>query len=440
MGNELNNSLTGNAANNTLTGGLGNDTLSGGVGADTMIGGAGDDSYYIDNAGDTVIELAGEGNDILYSSVTYTLGANVERLYLTGAADVNASGNELANTLYGHANTGANVLTGGLGNDVYYAGVNDSVVELAGEGTDSVYSYGDYTLSANVENLYLNVVSAATLTGNDLANSLRGNAGDDLLTGGLGNDTLNGGAGNDVLQGGAGNDTVTDTVGNNLLDGGLGNDALTDGDGDSWLAGGAGNDTLNLGRGADVVAFNRGDGADTLLFGAEAAANDALSLGHGIQYADLRLRKSGNNLIVDLGQGDSLMLQNWYGATPLKTVSQLQIIGAAGGYQPNDPSNPTGQPIEVFDFAKLVQNFDAAVAQNAGNANGWAAMNSLLDAHLSGSSTQALGGDLSFQYASAGTLAAVGLMAAQSSVATGSTQWQGLSTHAQVGLVPLRVN
>ena len=77
---------------------------------------------------------------------------------------------------------------------MYYAGAGDSVIENAGEGTDSVYSYGDYTLSDNVENLYLNVAGSAMLTGNALANSLRGNAGNDTLNGGDGNDTLNGGA------------------------------------------------------------------------------------------------------------------------------------------------------------------------------------------------------------------------------------------------------
>ena len=124
-----------------------------------MSGGLGDDSYYIDNAGDTVLENAGEGNDIVYSSITYTLGANLERLYLTGTAAVSATGNELNNTLYGHANSAVNTLSGGLGNDVYYAGAGDTVIENAGEGIDSVYSYGDYTLSDNVENLYLNVAA-----------------------------------------------------------------------------------------------------------------------------------------------------------------------------------------------------------------------------------------------------------------------------------------
>jgi Ca2+-binding RTX toxin-like protein len=207
-GNTLANSLRGNAGDDTLVGLSGNDTLNGGLGADTMIGGLGNDSYYVDNTADSVVEELNEGNDIIYSSVSWTLGEHVERLYLTGSDATIAIGNALANTLYGHANSAANVLTGGLGNDIYYLGAGDSAVEDDDGGTDSVYTYADYTLAANIEHLYLNVATAATLTGNALANSLRGNAGDDTLIGLSGNDTLNGGLGNDTLTGGDGKDLI----------------------------------------------------------------------------------------------------------------------------------------------------------------------------------------------------------------------------------------
>jgi hypothetical protein len=70
---------------------------------------------------------------------------------------------------------------GASGNDVYYLGAGDSAVEEEDAGTDRVYTYADYTLADNLEHLYLNVATAATLNGNALANSLRGNAGDDTL-------------------------------------------------------------------------------------------------------------------------------------------------------------------------------------------------------------------------------------------------------------------
>src|SRR5436309_1440705 len=101
-GNAGDNILTGNAAVNTLTGGLGNDQLDGGAGADTLKGGAGDDSYTIDNASDVITELAGEGIDTARTSVTYTIGANVEILVLTGSAAINGTGNTLNNTLTGN--------------------------------------------------------------------------------------------------------------------------------------------------------------------------------------------------------------------------------------------------------------------------------------------------------------------------------------------------
>jgi Ca2+-binding RTX toxin-like protein len=208
IGNELANSLRGNAGDDTLSGLSGNDTLNGGLGADTQIGGLGDDRYYVDDPADSVIEHEDEGNDLIYSSISWTLGEHVERLYLTGSNATTAIGNALANTLYGHANSAPNVLTGGLGNDVYYLGVGDSAVEDDAGGIDRVYTYADHTLADNVEHLYLNVATAATLTGNELANSLRGHAGDDTLGGLSGNDTLNGGLGNDTLSAGDGRDSI----------------------------------------------------------------------------------------------------------------------------------------------------------------------------------------------------------------------------------------
>ena len=169
-GNDLANRLRGNAGDDRLSGLAGNDTLDGGLGADTLIGGTGDDSYTIDNAADAIREDADAGFDTVYSSVTWTLGEHLDRLYLTGSAAIDATGNARANTLYGHANSAANVLTGGLGDDIYYLGAGDQAVEDADQGNDSVYGYAtEHTLAANVEHLFLAAATAATLTGNDLA-------------------------------------------------------------------------------------------------------------------------------------------------------------------------------------------------------------------------------------------------------------------------------
>ena len=58
-----------------------------------MSGGAGNDTYVVDAAGDTVTEAASEGTDTVQAGVSYTLGANVENLTLTGTGNINATGN-----------------------------------------------------------------------------------------------------------------------------------------------------------------------------------------------------------------------------------------------------------------------------------------------------------------------------------------------------------
>jgi Ca2+-binding RTX toxin-like protein len=189
---------TGNILNNVINGNAGNNVLNGGSGADTMTGGAGSDTYIVDNTADIVTEAFNAGLDRVNSSVTYTLSANVEQLMLTGNAAINGTGNALDNSLYGNA--GVNVLSGGKGNDTYYVqNTGDSVVELAGDGTDDVNSSVNYTLPANVENLTL-INGAISGTGNTGNNSLYGNAGNNILDGGAGKDLLTGGAGSDTFK------------------------------------------------------------------------------------------------------------------------------------------------------------------------------------------------------------------------------------------------
>ncbi len=100
--------LIGNSANNVLTGGAGNDRLDGGVGNDTMVGGAGDDIYVVNQVGDVVTETANQGFDTVESSITFTLGSNVENLTLTGTANLNGTGSSANNVLIG--NSGNNTL------------------------------------------------------------------------------------------------------------------------------------------------------------------------------------------------------------------------------------------------------------------------------------------------------------------------------------------
>lgn len=139
VGNAGNNRLNGAAGNDTLEGNAGNDRLGGGAGADVMRGGAGDDIYInpvLSGAGaDTIEEMAGGGTDTVQSDATLSIAdtPNVERLDLTGTADINGTGNQLANLISG--NSGMNILSGGSGADTLNGGPGRDVL-IGGKGND----------------------------------------------------------------------------------------------------------------------------------------------------------------------------------------------------------------------------------------------------------------------------------------------------------------
>lgn len=276
-----NDSLLGGLGADLLTGGAGNDTLDGGTGHDSMAGGLGNDVYYVDSAGDVIIENAGEGTDTADVSISaYTLGANVENLNYIGGGDFTGAGNGDANAITG--GNGNDSLQGLDGNDILHGGIGADTLE-GGTGTDKLY----------------------------------GEDGNDSLDGGAGNDTLDGGTGNDTMAGGDGNDsyyvdsssdliietptggsdkvfstaasyTLSDNVEGLELDNGAlsgtgndgansitvgasnsasgvtingmgGNDKLTGGAGNDTIAGGAGADQVTGGLGADRFVFNFAD-------------------------------------------------------------------------------------------------------------------------------------------------------------------------------------
>ncbi|NKC33460.1 LamG-like jellyroll fold domain-containing protein [Falsiroseomonas selenitidurans] len=136
--------VLGGGGADTLQGGAGNDTLNGGIGADSMLGGFGDDVFLVDDAGDVVVELAGQGQDRVNAAVSFTLSEQVEDMVLT-VSGLTATGNAISNRL-----------TGSAGGDV-----------LLGMGANDV---------------------------------LRGLGGDDILEGGAGRDRLLGGAGADIFR------------------------------------------------------------------------------------------------------------------------------------------------------------------------------------------------------------------------------------------------
>ena len=290
------NMISGTDQADTLVGTLGNDTIDGHLGADTMTGGDGNDIYVVDNASDRVVETNTSTSqiDTVQASVSWTLGANLENLVLTGTSDINGTGNERQNFITGNAANnvlngaaGADSMSGGDGNDTYYVdNADDIVIETNSNavpgGIDSVHSsLAAHTLANNVERLYIDSTGAANGTGNALDNTLFAGAGNNVLDGRDGNDTvsferaLSGvtvnlstsaqqntvGSGLDTLKffenltGSAYADSLSGNSAANVLNGGAGNDTLVGGSGDDRLIGGAGTDNLTGGTGADTYAF-----------------------------------------------------------------------------------------------------------------------------------------------------------------------------------------
>ncbi len=370
---------TGNALDNTITGNIADNRLDGGAGKDTLIGGLGNDTYVVDNAGDTTVELAGQGTDAVLSSVTYTLAANVENLTLSGTAAINGTGNDLANVLTG--NSAINVLSGGLGNDYLDGGINrdtlvggagddtyvmdnasDITTELAGGGTDLVLSSITNTLQANIENLTLTGTANNSGVGNALANLLTGNAGANTLSGLDGNDKINAGAGNDTLLGGNGNDQLFGEDGNDILNGNDGNDGLNGGFGLDTLRGGIGNDGL-FGGGSNDTLF--GEAGIDNIYGDNG--NDWISGG------------AGNDLLAGGQLKNGFSLGNdtfsWLRTDVINTAGAAQGFDRIVDFGAGDKLDFSGLALSGGDITSLVKLTDTAagtvVSANFGGTTGF---------------------------------------------------------------------
>ncbi|MEM9063056.1 MAG: hypothetical protein AAGD13_21550, partial [Pseudomonadota bacterium] len=139
--------LNGTADDDSIVGLSGNDTLNGGAGSDTMDGGPGDDRFFVDDAGDVVIEALDEGRDTLTTSVDFVLPENVEIGSMSGSGDISLTGNALANTLAGNGGdndllglAGADRLRGGAGNDTLEGGLGNDILE--GQGGSNLFVFG----------------------------------------------------------------------------------------------------------------------------------------------------------------------------------------------------------------------------------------------------------------------------------------------------------
>jgi trimeric autotransporter adhesin len=186
-GNALNNRLVGNKSSDCLYGNAGDDFLDGGAGADYLYGGLGNDTYVVDIATDSVSENANQGTDTVQSSISWTLGNDLERLTLTGTAALNGEGNALANILTGNA--GANTLKGAEGNDIYDGGAGaDALIDTSitsndtyrwglGKGVDTVRDSGGKLDHVDVFAGITQAQLQFLRTGNNLELSVKGQVG-----------------------------------------------------------------------------------------------------------------------------------------------------------------------------------------------------------------------------------------------------------------------
>lgn len=335
IGTFYNDFLIGNAAANVIRGGEGADLLAGMGGKDQLFGGMGYDVYLVDNVGDVVSEQDGDGIDRVDSSVSWTLGRDIEDLTLLTNPNLTGTGNDGQNRLTGtdfadtldglgggdfvfgqggddvligtgEGNFDNDMLDGGAGRDlVSYAGAASGVtVTLTALGSQETGGGGNDTL-VDIEDLF----------GSAFADTLTGSAGDNRLVGRRGHDVLKGGGGNDRLIGGQGIDTVSfadatqgimadlaseapqatgtgtvtfssienlegsafadqlaGTARGNLLSGGAGRDVLIGRGGDDTLKGGLGPDQLYGGSGDDTYLVD--DARDAVF---ETAPDDASS-------------------------------------------------------------------------------------------------------------------------------------------------------------------
>lgn len=307
--------LDGGPGADQLTGGAGAETLDGGLGDDALDGGGGTDTVRYRRPATSFVSVAlpeGTATTDFNGESTFddaTGESTTEEDSLTGIEGFD--GGDESDFVAG--TTGANVLTGGAGDDGFDPGRgNDPVTGGAGDDTmdadrvaltDGDDSFDGGPDGANggdtVRYLDRDRVVTVTLPEPGATTAVSGS--------GTEKDTLK-----DVenASGGAAADTLTGSSRANRLEGGEGADTLLGGDGADQLVGGDGIDTLTAGAGDDVVDARAGD------------AETAISCGDG---ADHLIADNG----VDVRPADCERLAPAFAAQP--TLSGKPAAGTALG-------------------------------------------------------------------------------------------------------------
>ena len=352
-----NDTIIGSAGDDTINSSAGDDTINGGLGSDTVnysslteaitllaSGIVNKGSFGTDKIVDieTVIGATGQSNTIDASTgiaTTTSLNVNLatNSLIINGLPApinsltfnvqnfVNVVGTTQNDIIKG--NNLANELVGNTGNDTIQGNDGDDILD-GGDGNDQLFGgNNDDQLFGGIGNDILQGDN-----GNDLLNggegndTLKGLAGDDILDGGVGSDSLLGGIGNDILIGDLGDDILNAEAGNDLVFGDDGNDRLYGGDGFDELNGGIGKDFLYGGNNNDTLFGNNDN--DTL-YG--EAGDDILDGGQG---SDVLLGGLNNDIfVIAVGNGSDIVqdFQDGFDKMGLSgglLFSQLTILGS----------------------------------------------------------------------------------------------------------------
>jgi Ca2+-binding RTX toxin-like protein len=372
---------------------MGNDWLIGGVGNDFLEGGEGSDIYLmergwgqdnIDNTDYSVgkLDIIQFAEGILATDIIVTRDSNNLILKMTGTTDqltvsnyfdgdgtgaykieeikfadgtvwdvdtvkakvVASSGAD--DTLIGYGS--ADTIDGQAGNDLIYGRDGNDILS-GGEGNDRIYGEdGDDILygGIGVDELYAGNGNDILYGGDGNEQFLIGGAGNDTIYAGAGDDALAGGDDDDMLDGGIGKDVLYGNNGNDRLYGNDGNDTLN-GDlnnqiGNDILDGGAGNDYLVGDAGSDIYLFGWGSGQDIINnHDLSVGKLDAIQFSSDILSSDVKITRSGDNLILSL-VGTTDQLNVWYyfsnDASNAYTVEEIRFAdGTVWDWIPSKP-------------------------------------------------------------------------------------------------------
>jgi Ca2+-binding RTX toxin-like protein len=337
--------VTGNAGNDTLMGGAGSDELVAGSGVDTLVGGSGFTTFVINNEAD-VIQVNHASAGSVQSSVSYTLGQDLDALVLTGTDNLVGTGNDDSHisitgnsgndtliagagddTLF--AGSGVDTLVAGAGTDllegvngdtfVFNAGFGDAEVSLSGgSGTlqfgvglspsqlsvGLTVGWGDTSLviqdgeggSVTVDGGLTGSISGVDFAAgadytlaqflaaaNVLSETAPGASGDAILSGTTAA-SVAGGVGDDTIFAVGASDTLVAGSGNQVLYGLGPGDVLAGSIGDDTLHGGAGSDTLIGGTGNTVMDGGQGSDFYMLTAGGTATVIPGSAAGTEVIY------------------------------------------------------------------------------------------------------------------------------------------------------------